>query len=203
MRKIIYSLVIGSLLLFGVGIREADAAFCEDQLSKCQQTCSSDACNKKCMDSYNVCEFQGGVDSPEEPAAPSGGGGSPEEPAAPSGGGGSADIPKSGKLNLIPKKFGEEAGYNTGGESLTITVGNLIKSFMGLLGILVVVIVVYAGFLWMTASGNEEKVGMAKRMITQATIGLILILLSYSIADFVIKAAVEGTTGVKTEEFPQ
>lgn len=189
MKKIMYSLAVGALLLFGVGVRETDAAFCEEQLGKCQQGCSTDACFQKCNNSYKVCQ-SGGVDGPEIPAAPS-------------GGGGSADIPKSGKLNLVPKKFAEEAGYNTGGESLTITVGNIIKSFMGLLGIVVIVIIVYAGFLWMTASGNEEKVGMAKRMITQATIGLILILMSYAIADFVIKAAVEGTSGVQVDQFEQ
>lgn len=190
MKKIIYALAVGSLLLFGVGVREVDAAYCEDVFYQCKGKCGNDsACSTKCQSALLFCNNNGGVDSPEEPSSPGGG-----------GGGGSADIPKSGKLNLVPKKFGEEAGYNTGGESLTITVGNIIKSFMGLLGIVVIVIIVYAGFLWMTAQGNEEKVGLAKRMITQATIGLILILMSYAIADFVITAAIEGTTGVKTEE---
>lgn len=104
------------------------------------------------------------------------------------------------KLKLVPKKFGEEAGYDTGGTPLTIMVGRIIKSFLGLAGIAVVVLVVYAGYQWMTAAGNEEKVTTAKKMIVQATIGLVVILMAYGIADFVINAAVNGTTGVSDEE---
>lgn len=191
MKKIFISLLVGGLLLLGVQPNTAKAGTCEDQLGTCQQACSNDACAATCMQTYNVCTT--GVDNVIGGADAVGGGN------APTGASGAAGIPKSGKLNLVPKKLGEEAGFNTGGESLTITVANIIKSFMGLLGIVVVGIVVYAGFLWMTASGNEEKVGMAKRMITQATVGLILILLAYSIADFIITAAVEGVTGVNVE----
>lgn len=188
MKKIAISIFVGAMLFFSVPPSTAKAGACEDALGACQQACEDDTCAAACMKTYTVCTT--GVDSVIG-AADSGS----------SGGSGSGIIPKSGKLNLVPKKLGEEAGFNTGGESLTITVANIIKSFMGLLGIVVVGIVVYAGFLWMTASGNEEKVGMAKRMITQATIGLILILLAYSIADFIITAAVEGTTGVKVDAF--
>lgn len=190
MKKIVISIFVGAMLFFSVPPSTAKAGACEDTLGACQQACNNDACMAVCMKTYTVCTT--GVDSVIGASDSASGNGS-------TGASGAAGIPKSGKLNLVPKKLGEEAGFNTGGESLTITVANIIKSFMGLLGIVVVGIVVYAGFLWMTASGNEEKVGMAKRMITQATVGLILILLAYSIADFIITAAVEGTTGVKVD----
>jgi len=43
----------------------------------------------------------------------------------------------------------------------------------------------YAGFLYLTAAGDEEKVKKAKNLIVSAVIGMILILSSYAIASFV------------------
>jgi len=39
----------------------------------------------------------------------------------------------------------------------------------------------------MTAGGNDEKVGKAKKMMIQGVIGMIIILLAYAIATFVIQ----------------
>jgi len=78
--------------------------------------------------------------------------------------------------------------------NLTVTVARIIRSFLGLLGIVAVVIVVIGGFEWMTAGGNEEKVGQAKKRILQGTIGLALILSSFAIAQFIVGALVTATT---------
>lgn len=78
--------------------------------------------------------------------------------------------------------------------NLTVTVARIIRSFLGLLGIVAVVIVVIGGFEWMTAGGNEEKVGQAKKRILQGTIGLALILSSFAIAQFIVSALVGATT---------
>lgn len=69
----------------------------------------------------------------------------------------------------------------------------IIKILLGFLGILAVIIVLYAGFTWMTAGGNEEKVGEAKKMLTAGIIGLIIIISAYAIADFVITTLYEAT----------
>jgi cytochrome bd-type quinol oxidase subunit 2 len=67
-------------------------------------------------------------------------------------------------------------------------VGNLINAFLGFLGIIFIVLIVYGGFTWMTAQGNEEKIAKAKKMIGNATVGLLITLLSYFITAFVIDA---------------
>jgi len=59
---------------------------------------------------------------------------------------------------------------------------------MGLLGIVLVVLVIYAGFLWMTAQGSEEKIKKAKGIISSAIIGLVLIFAAYSITGFVVSS---------------
>jgi hypothetical protein len=64
----------------------------------------------------------------------------------------------------------------------------VIKVVLGLLGIIFVVLLVYAGFQWMTAQGNEEKVEHAKNTIVRAIIGLLIVIAAYSITFFVFNA---------------
>ena len=45
---------------------------------------------------------------------------------------------------------------------------------------------IFAGFLWMTAGGNDEKVSQAKKTLAAAIVGLALLLAAYAISEFVI-----------------
>lgn len=74
----------------------------------------------------------------------------------------------------------------TGSNNFAAVVGKLIGSALGLLGIILVVIIIYAGFLWMTAQGAEDKVKTAKTMIKNAIIGMILIFTASAITNFVL-----------------
>lgn len=76
---------------------------------------------------------------------------------------------------------------------LAQTVGLVIKQFLGLIGVVLVVFIIYAGFLWMTAAGNEEAVTKAKDIIKNAIIGMIIMFAAYAITDFVINAILTGT----------
>lgn len=86
-----------------------------------------------------------------------------------------------------------EIGLGT--EDIRTTISKIIRAFMGLLGIVAVVIILLGGFKWMTAGGNEEKVGEAKKLIISGIIGLVIIMSAYAIANFVVGAVVEGTGG--------
>jgi hypothetical protein len=66
------------------------------------------------------------------------------------------------------------------------TVAMIINIILGFLGVIAVIIILYAGFQWMTAAGNDEQVKDAKKMIVEATIGLVIIFLSWAIANFII-----------------
>ncbi|MFH0818769.1 MAG: hypothetical protein V1898_02125 [Patescibacteria group bacterium] len=61
----------------------------------------------------------------------------------------------------------------------TFVIINYITTFLGF-GLLILII--YAGFLWMTARGNEEQITKATDIIKRALIGLAIVLLSMSIA---------------------
>ncbi len=82
-----------------------------------------------------------------------------------------------------------------GTQDVRTTVSNVIRAFMGLLGIVAVVIILLGGFKWMTAGGEEEKVSEAKKLIISGIIGLVIIMSAYAIAQFVVGAIVNGTSG--------
>ncbi|NQV88915.1 MAG: hypothetical protein HQ488_01145 [Parcubacteria group bacterium] len=77
---------------------------------------------------------------------------------------------------------------------LPTLVGELIKVLLSVLGIIFVVLVVYAGFLYLTSQGEAERVKKAKALLTQAVIGLVIIISAYAISSFVIDALVQATS---------
>jgi len=93
---------------------------------------------------------------------------------------------------------GTAAGINTGVDSETQlynTVGLIINIGLGLLGIIFLVIALYAGFTWMTAGGDSDKVTKARQWLTNSILGLIIILSAYAISSYVISAILEATAG--------
>jgi hypothetical protein len=72
--------------------------------------------------------------------------------------------------------------------SLGANVTSLINYFLGFLGLIAVAFLIYGGVLMVTSGGNEEGVGKAKKLITYAAIGIVIIMLSYSIVTFVTSA---------------
>ncbi|NTW22483.1 hypothetical protein HGA34_02980 [Candidatus Falkowbacteria bacterium] len=96
-----------------------------------------------------------------------------------------SDQAKSGMFNQ-QKALRETAGYeSTTKDGVATIVATAIKAFIGLLGIIFVVLIVYSGYSWMTAGGDETKITKAKNTISRAVIGLIIVLAAYSITYFV------------------
>jgi hypothetical protein len=67
-----------------------------------------------------------------------------------------------------------------------VVVGRIINVVLGFLGVIAVGIILLGGFKWMTAGGNEDKVGEAKKLLGAGVIGLVIILSAWAIATFVI-----------------
>src|SRR3989344_4954423 len=63
-----------------------------------------------------------------------------------------------------------------GSEDIRVIIGRIIRAVLGLLGVIAVGLIVYAGFLYMTAGGNEDRVATAKKIMINAVIGLAIIL---------------------------
>ena len=83
--------------------------------------------------------------------------------------------------------LGKTAGYNVG---TTVTpeyyVGLILSVFFSLLGIIFLILTVYAGIKWMTAQGNNSQIEQAKDTLTRAIIGLIICIVAYGITFFVV-----------------
>lgn len=91
------------------------------------------------------------------------------------------------EINTQLKNAGElNAGYaNT---DIAAVIGNVILTLLTLLGVVFIVLIVFAGFRWMLAKGEEQKITEARNLIIHSTIGLIIVLAAYAISYFIISA---------------
>ncbi|MFA7286051.1 MAG: hypothetical protein WC052_00040 [Patescibacteria group bacterium] len=99
-----------------------------------------------------------------------------------------------------------ELGINEGGTiseniglggqdgDIKTVIARIVRVLLGFLGIIAVLIVLYGGFQWMTAAGNEERVSSARATLTAGLIGLIIILSAYAIASFIISTLLSETS---------
>lgn len=65
--------------------------------------------------------------------------------------------------------------------SVPVFIGNLIKTLLGVAGSLFFAMLVWGGIRWMTAGGEQANVKAAQTITRNAVIGVILIVLSYTI----------------------
>jgi type IV secretory pathway VirB2 component (pilin) len=78
------------------------------------------------------------------------------------------------------------AGIGLGDKDLKDSINSIIQIILSFLGILAVIIILWGGFIWMTAAGDDTKVGKAKSLIISGIVGIVIILSAYIIANFVI-----------------
>lgn len=91
-----------------------------------------------------------------------------------------------------------EGAGGLGSGSLVDVVRTGISIFLGILGVVAVLLILYGGFLIMSAQGEAEKVENGRRLLIQAVAGLVVVLAAFAIASFVINmlvGATGGTTG--------
>ncbi len=69
-------------------------------------------------------------------------------------------------------------------ESAQTIIVRLINFALTFLGLIAVILILWGGFKWMTAGGNDEQVGEAKKIIIAAVIGLAIIISAYAITNF-------------------
>ncbi len=93
-----------------------------------------------------------------------------------------------GRLERVRMKAGLKS------EDPRTVVAGIINAAFGLLGAVVLAFYVYAGYMWMTAQGESEKVETAQKIIKETTIGLGILLASYAISRFVVNSLVGAVT---------
>lgn len=86
--------------------------------------------------------------------------------------------------------------YNTNVKDITAfseVAGKIINGVLGILGVIFILLMLYAGYNWMTAAGQEQKVEKAKDTILRAIIGLLITISSYAIWNFILTKIIKGT----------
>ena len=89
------------------------------------------------------------------------------------------------------------SGANIAGAGPTdprMIVAIIIRAALSFVGIFFVGLSLYAGFLWMTAGGEEDRASRAKKLLSNGVIGLAIILSAYAISYFVFKSLLCATT---------
>jgi len=96
---------------------------------------------------------------------------------------------------VAPEALAQNFGLDTAaGSSIPKTkdiatiIGKILSAALGFVGTLFLLLMVYAGFLWMTARGDSKKVDQAKQLITGAVIGVLIVASAYTITSFVLTA---------------
>ncbi len=77
--------------------------------------------------------------------------------------------------------------------------GNVISVALSLVGVVFIGIIIYGGYLWGTARGNEERVERGRKLIFEATIGVIIIFGAYFLTAFIIQQI--GYATIETRQF--
>ena len=73
-----------------------------------------------------------------------------------------------------------------GEKSLMSNVNMLINVFTSVMGFLAVAMIIYGGFMLLTAQGDPARIKRGKDVVLYSVIGLILVMLAYAIVNFVM-----------------
>ncbi|MCK5356780.1 MAG: hypothetical protein KAJ48_00160 [Elusimicrobiales bacterium] len=88
-----------------------------------------------------------------------------------------------------------DTGPGTVAKDLPAAIGQIVGAILAFVGVLFLGLMIYGGFIWMMARGNESEVEKARELIKSAVVGLVVILAAYAITSYVGDAL----TSVKPE----
>jgi hypothetical protein len=91
------------------------------------------------------------------------------------------------------------ADVGTGGgfsdTGLMTIIGRIIAVALTFLGVVFLILMIYAGGIWMTAGGDGKKVEKAKQILINAVVGLVITLAAYGISTFLLNLLGDATGG--------
>jgi membrane associated rhomboid family serine protease len=93
------------------------------------------------------------------------------------------DPSMTGTAGNIPYKTGD---YSLN-DILNVAIGAS-RWILGIVGSLTLLMFIYGGLMFLISGGSSDKVGQAKKILTAAVIGLLIVFASYIIIQFVLKA---------------
>lgn len=92
----------------------------------------------------------------------------------------------AGDVSGLLQATADSGGYDVSKTDPAELVGNILKVFLSLLGVIFLILAFFAGYTWMTANGNEEAVKKAQDGLKNAIIGIVIVISAYAITYFII-----------------
>ena len=99
---------------------------------------------------------------------------------------------KQTEFNDNIQQLASSTDYSTQ-DTLDAVLGRIIRTVLSVLGSVFLILMFFAGWLWMRASGNQEKVDKAKKQIKTLVIGLVIIIAAYALSSWVVRLLVSGS----------
>jgi len=84
------------------------------------------------------------------------------------------------------KTTAKTAGFAQGARPIEAVIGSLVNSVLALIGVIFMIVLLYGGYLYLTAAGDEGKVKRAKNLIGNAVIGVIITATAYTLSFFLL-----------------
>ncbi len=97
--------------------------------------------------------------------------------------------------NTIKGNLKESASSVFSQSEIAVVIGSIVTALLGVLGVVFLALLIYGGFLYMTDLGDEKQAATAKKLITNATIGLVIVAVSFAVTKFVLDS-IGGAAGV-------
>lgn len=91
-----------------------------------------------------------------------------------------------GALDIVNQFFTPKTGFNPAAGEPEVIIGKIIQGAMLMIGVVFGILIIYGGYLWMVARGNEELVKKSIGILQTAVIGFIVVVASYAITSYVI-----------------
>ena len=82
-----------------------------------------------------------------------------------------------------------------------VVVGRVLQGIFGIIGVLLLVMIIYGGILYMTAAGSEDRVESAKKILTYAIFGAVVVALAFTITTYIINALFSKGSGTTLLDF--
>ncbi|MFH0951523.1 MAG: hypothetical protein V1765_03570 [bacterium] len=90
-----------------------------------------------------------------------------------------------GKSGSMLSTVGDNAGYDINQRTIDPIIANIISVVLSFLGVIFLILMIYGGYTWMTATGNEQQITKARTIIVAALIGVLITVAAYAITYFV------------------
>lgn len=81
-------------------------------------------------------------------------------------------------------------------QDIVSVVGDVIAILLFIAGAIAVLFVIIGGFQYVTSGGNEESAKKGKKTLTNAIIGIVIIILAYAIINVVVNTVGRGCFGI-------